>query len=40
MLGLRASRPQIASVANWLVGVPFFLSTLAILGYAYGVSSL
>ena len=40
MLALRASRPQIASVANWLVGVPFFLSTLAILGYAYGVSSL
>jgi diguanylate cyclase (GGDEF)-like protein len=40
LLGLGARRPGFAACANWLAVPPLFLSTLAIVGYAYGVSSL
>lgn len=40
LLTLNANHPRTAGWANWFVAVPLFFSMLAILGYAYGVSSL
>jgi hypothetical protein len=40
LLALRARRSGLAASAQWLVAVPLFVATLAILGHAYGVSAL
>jgi diguanylate cyclase (GGDEF)-like protein len=40
LLALKVKRPRIANWANWLASLAIFLSGLAIVGYAYGVSSL
>jgi two-component system cell cycle sensor histidine kinase/response regulator CckA len=37
---LKARNPRFASWPHWLVVPPLFISALAIVGYAYGVSSL
>jgi diguanylate cyclase (GGDEF)-like protein len=40
LLALKTRQPRLAACAPWLVIPPLFVSTLAIVGYAYGVSSL
>jgi diguanylate cyclase (GGDEF)-like protein len=40
LLTLRARRPFLAACAHWLVVPPLFVSALAVLGYAYGATSL
>ena len=40
LLGLKAGRRLVAVSAHWITLLPIFLSTLAIVGYMYGVSSL
>ena len=40
LLTLKARQPRFAAWPHWLVVPPLFISTLAIVGYAYGVSSL
>jgi len=40
LLALKARQPRVAANAHWLAVFPLFVSTLAIVGYAYGVSSL
>jgi diguanylate cyclase (GGDEF)-like protein len=40
LLALKARRPNLAACANWLVAPPLLASGLAVLGYAYGASSL
>ena len=40
LLTLKARRPSLAACAHWLVVPPLLVSALAVLGYAYGVSSL
>jgi two-component system, cell cycle sensor histidine kinase and response regulator CckA len=40
LLTLKAHQPRFAAWPHWLVVPPLFISTLAIVGYAYGVSSL
>ena len=40
LLTLNAHQPRFAAWPHWLVVPPLFISTLAIVGYAYGVSSL
>jgi diguanylate cyclase (GGDEF)-like protein/PAS domain S-box-containing protein len=40
LLALKARQPRLAACTHWLVIPPLFVSTLAIVGYAYGVSSL
>jgi hypothetical protein len=40
LLMLKARRPRLASCAHWLVVPPLLASGLAVLGYAYGASSL
>jgi len=40
LVTLKADRPRLVAWANWLAAPPLFLSTLAIVGYAYGVTSL
>jgi diguanylate cyclase (GGDEF)-like protein len=37
---LKANNPRFASWPHWLVVPPLFISSLAVVGYAYGVSSL
>jgi diguanylate cyclase (GGDEF)-like protein len=40
LLALKARRPRLAACAHWLVVAPLLASGLAVLGYAYGASSL
>jgi diguanylate cyclase (GGDEF)-like protein len=40
LLTLRARRPFFAACAHWLVIPPMFVSALAVVGYAYGATSL
>lgn len=40
LLALKARGSRFAAWAHWLVVPPLFVSTLAVVGYAYGVSSL
>jgi diguanylate cyclase (GGDEF)-like protein len=40
VIAVKASEPRVAQWANWLAGSTLFFSTLAIVGYTYGVSSL
>jgi diguanylate cyclase (GGDEF)-like protein len=40
LIALRARQPRLAACAHWLAVPPLFISTLAIVGYAFGVSSL
>jgi diguanylate cyclase (GGDEF)-like protein len=40
LLTLKARRPHFAAYAHWLVVPPLLVSTLAVLGYAYGAISL
>jgi diguanylate cyclase (GGDEF)-like protein len=40
LLMLKARRPNLAACAHWLVVPPLLASGLAVLGYAYGASSL
>ena len=40
LLALKAPQPRFAAWPHWLVVPPLFISTLAVVGYAYGVSSL
>ncbi|HEY5019918.1 MAG TPA: diguanylate cyclase, partial [Steroidobacteraceae bacterium] len=40
LLALRARRPNFAACAHWLIVPPLLVATLAIVGYAYGVSAL
>jgi diguanylate cyclase (GGDEF)-like protein len=40
LLALKARQSHLAAGAHWLLIAPIFISTLAIVGYAYGVSSL
>jgi diguanylate cyclase (GGDEF)-like protein len=40
LLALQARRPRLAACTHWLVAPPLFIATLAIVGYAYGVSGL
>ena len=40
LLTLKARRPKSAACAHWLVVPPLLVSGLAVLGYAYGASSL
>ena len=39
LLVLKARRSGVAFWAHWLVNPPLFVSTLAIVGYAYGVGA-
>jgi diguanylate cyclase (GGDEF)-like protein len=40
LLALKVPQPRFAAWPHWLVVPPLFISTLAVVGYAYGVSSL
>ncbi len=40
LLTLKARRPSLAACAHWLVVPPLLVSALAVLGYAYGATSL
>jgi diguanylate cyclase (GGDEF)-like protein len=40
LLTLKARRPNLAACTHWLVVPPLLVSSLAVLGYAYGASSL
>jgi diguanylate cyclase (GGDEF)-like protein len=40
LLTLKARRPNLAACAHWLVVPPLLVSTLAVVGYAYGATSL
>ena len=40
LLSFKAHQPRLAACAQWLATVPLFVSTLAIVGHAYGVSAL
>ena len=40
LLTLKARQPRFAAWPHWLVVPPLFISSLAVVGYAYGVSSL
>ena len=40
LLTLKARRPRLAACAHWLVVPPIFVSALAVVGYAYGATSL
>ena len=40
LLTLKARRPNIAACTHWLVVPPLLVSALAVLGYAYGATSL
>ncbi len=40
LFSLKARQSRVAACAHWLVIFPIFFATLAIVGYAYGVSSL
>ena len=40
LIALKARQPRFAAWPHWLVVPPLFISTLAVVGYAYGVSSL
>jgi diguanylate cyclase (GGDEF)-like protein len=40
LLMLKARRPNFAACAHWLVVPPLFVSALAVVGYAYGATSL
>lgn len=40
LLALKARRPLFAATAHWVVTVPLFIATLAVVGYAYSVTSL
>ena len=40
LLAFKARRPRLAGCTHWLVAPPLFIATLAIVGYAYGVSEL
>lgn len=40
LLALKARGPLFAATAHWLVTVPLFIATLALVGYAYSVISL
>ena len=40
LLSFKARQPGLAASAQWLASVPLFVSTLAIVGHAYGVSAL
>ena len=37
---LRAAHPRLSALVQWFAVPPFFVATLAIVGYAYGVGSL
>jgi hypothetical protein len=40
IFAVKSAEPRIARWANWLTGPTLFFSTLALVGYAYGVASL
>ena len=40
IIAVKSAEPRIARWANWPAGATLFFSTLAIVGYAYGVASL
>ena len=40
LLAFKTRRPRLAACTHWLVAPPLFIATLAIVGYAYGVSEL
>ncbi len=40
LLTFEARQPRLAASAHWLAAPPLFIATLAIVGYAYGVSEL
>jgi len=40
LLALKARRPKFAACSHWLVVPPLLVATLAVLGYAYGATSL
>ena len=40
LLSLKAPQPRFAAWAHWLIVPPLFISTFAVVGYAYGVSPL